>query len=183
MTVQWAPRSSFLPSPLEGNHGFAHSCVEDSRWPALLPTLEAGHWPAPLSSGTAVLVRCPLTGDFGSSRIAREFTRATFESWDAAELFDEAGVVVSELVTNALRYGLPGRHRNARAPIQLVLLRQERRILALVTDPNCDGPVPGDPDEFAETGRGLQVVEAITESWGWASLATGGKAVWAAFAL
>jgi hypothetical protein len=183
MTVQWAPRSSSLPSPPGRNHGFARSCAEDSRWPALLPTLEAGNWPAPPSSGIAVLARCPLTSDFGSPRIAREFTRTTLEGWDAAELFDEAGVVVSELVTNALRYGLPGRHRNSRAPVQLVLLRQERRILALVTDPNSDGPVQGDPDEFAETGRGLQVVDAITESWGWAPLATGGKAVWAAFAL
>ncbi|MEO5877138.1 MAG: hypothetical protein ABIQ26_19255, partial [Streptosporangiaceae bacterium] len=78
MTVQWAPRSSFRPSP-----------AQDSRWPALLPTLEAGNWPGPPSSGTAVLLRCPLTGELGSSRIAREFTRITLEGWDVSELFDE----------------------------------------------------------------------------------------------
>jgi hypothetical protein len=173
MTVQWAPRS---------DHGFARVCAEDSRRPSLLPGSGAGNWPAPPSSGISVLARCPLTSDFGSPRMAREFTRTTLEGWDASELYDEAGVVVSELVTNALRYGLPGWHRKSRAPIQLVLLRQERRILALVTDPSSEGPVQGDPDDFAETGRGLQVVEAITDAWGWAPLATGGKAVWAAFA-
>jgi hypothetical protein len=42
-------------------------------------------------------------------------------------------------------------------------------------------PVEPDPDRFGEGGRGLVVVGAVSDAWGWAPLGTGGKAVWAAF--
>lgn len=174
MTVKRAPRMI---------HSRRLSCVEEGRWPEMLPTLDASHWPTPPVSGTSRLARCPLNSDLDSPRTAREFARRTLEEWELGELFCEAGVVISELVTNALRYGLPGRHRIARAPIQFILMRQERRVLLIVTDPNGEPPVLSEPDEFAESGRGLQVVAAISEAWGWAPLSTGGKAVWSSFAI
>ncbi|MGH1551452.1 ATP-binding protein [Streptomyces sp. L7] len=42
-------------------------------------------------------------------------------------------------------------------------------------------PWRGHPDEFAESGRGLQVVSALSDSWGWNLRAGGGKTVWALF--
>jgi anti-sigma regulatory factor (Ser/Thr protein kinase) len=164
-------------------HNRQASCAEETRWPALLPTLESGHWPTPPATGTSRLARCPLNSDLGSPRTARDFTKTTLNEWESPDVFCEAGVVVSELVTNALRYGLPGRHRLSRAPIQLILMCQEKRILTIVTDPHSAPPVMGEPDDFAEGGRGLQVVAAVSEAWGWAPLATGGKAVWASFAV
>ncbi|GAA3211848.1 ATP-binding protein [Actinocorallia longicatena] len=174
MTLQRAPRV---------HHRQAASCPEETRWPALLPTLESSHWPTPPATGTTRLARCPLNSDLGSPRVARDFTRGTLDEWSVPDVYCEASVVVSELVTNALRYGLPGRHRLARAPIQLILMQQEKRVLAIVTDPSGEAPSPGEPDDFAENGRGLQVVAAVSEAWGWAPLATGGKAVWASFPL
>ncbi|XRQ02316.1 hypothetical protein ACN3XK_37560, partial [Actinomadura welshii] len=44
-------------------------------------------------------------------------------------------------------------------------------------------PLRTHPDRFVEGGRGLLVVGAVSDAWGWARLATGGKAVWAAFDL
>ncbi|GAB3691118.1 ATP-binding protein [Actinocorallia lasiicapitis] len=175
MTLQRTPRVV--------HHRPVSSCPEETRWPALLPTLESSHWPTPPANGTTRLARCPLNSDLGSPRKAREFTTTTLKDWDAIDVLCEASVVVSELVTNALRYGLHGRHRLSRAPIQLILMRQDKRVLAIVTDPNSAAPVPGEPDEFAENGRGLQVVAGTSEAWGWAPLATGGKAVWASFAV
>ncbi|WP_460308810.1 ATP-binding protein [Actinocorallia aurea] len=174
MTLQRAPRMI---------HSRRLSCADEGRWPAMLPTLEAAHWPTPPSSGTDRLVRRPLSSDPGSPGAARDFTRETLRGWDLSCVFGDAAVVVSELVTNAVRYGLPGRHKVARAPIQLILMAQERRVLAIVTDPNPEPPVLAEPDEFAESGRGLQVVAGLAEAWGWAPLSTGGKAVWSSFAL
>ncbi|MEO3784945.1 ATP-binding protein [Actinocorallia sp. B10E7] len=174
MTVKRAPRMI---------HSRRLSCVEEGRWPEMLPTLDASHWPTPPASGTSRLARHPLNSNLDSPRIARDFARRTLAEWELEEILCETGVVISELVTNALRYGLPGRHRIARAPIQLILMRQERRVLVIVTDPSGEPPVLGEPDEFAESGRGLQVVAAISEAWGWAPLSTGGKAVWSSFAI
>ena len=40
-------------------------------------------------------------------KAARDFAHATLGQWDADALFGDAAVVISELVTNAVRYGLP----------------------------------------------------------------------------
>ena len=144
-------------------------------WPA------AGRWPSPLTDDPEA-ARCVLRSNLESPRIARDFTRTTLTEWKLCQLLDDAAVVVSELVTNALRHGLQCTLNSAEAlPIQLVLFRHDRRLMAVVTDPGDEVPARADSGHFAETGRGLQVVEAISHTWGWARLATGGKAVWAAF--
>jgi len=144
-------------------------------WPA------AGRWPSPLTDDPEA-ARCVLRSNLESPRIARDFTRMTLTEWKLCQLLDDAAVVVSELVTNALRHGLQCTLNSAEAlPIQLVLFRHDRRLMAVVTDPGDEVPARADSGHFAETGRGLQVVEAISHTWGWARLATGGKAVWAAF--
>lgn len=145
-----------------------------------------GNWPAPSSvAGGPRVARCVLKGEPISSKAARDFTRTTLAEWGLAAIFEDAEMVVSELVTNALRHGLQGvRHHGPVAPmLQLVLLRHERRLIAVVTDPGDQAPKLSERGEFSETGRGLRIVEALSGSWGWAPLVTGGKAVWAAFDL
>ena len=166
-------------------HRIADSAVEDSWLSVLGQTWPAsGHWPSPLTDSPESARRV-LRSDLVSPRIARDFTRTTLADWELSALAEDATVVVSELVTNALRHGLRGAPHSTQAwPIQLVLLRHDRRMLTAVTDPGDGVPAPSDPTDFAdfaENGRGLQVVEAISSTWGWARLATGGKAVWAAF--
>ena len=112
---------------------------------------------------------------------AREFTRQTLRSWELGKVTEDASVIVSELVTNALQYGLhqfPG--GAAGDPVELFLWQCGGLLFCAVTDPAADPPVPADPEPCAEAGRGLQVVEALASAWGWGMLDTRRKAVWAA---
>jgi anti-sigma regulatory factor (Ser/Thr protein kinase) len=125
-------------------------------------------------------VTCELAPRPESVKAGRDFTRITLQQWGMADITDVAELVVSELVTNALRHGLlsarrmPGEH-----PIGLRLLRQARYVMCLITDPSADVPVRRDSGECAEGGRGLQVVESCSVRWGWQLLADEGKLVWA----
>jgi anti-sigma regulatory factor (Ser/Thr protein kinase) len=152
--------------------------------PTAVPGL-AGLWPAP-PAGVPRTARQVLTADNSSPREARAFTHATLREWGMDAAADDVVAAVSELVTNALQHGLRGLPRPLPArPIQLVLLGHPRRLVAAVTDPGARAPepIPQDPSRFGEGGRGLLVVGAVSGAWGWAPLATGGKAVWAAFNL
>jgi hypothetical protein len=146
-----------------------------------------GHWwhqisqaahgrPAP---GVPRMARCVLRADPTSPGTGRDFTRGTLTDWRLDGLLDSTEMAVSELVTNALRHGLGD--TNAPHPVQLVLLRTVQRLVTVVTDPSTLPPSRGEPGDFAESGRGLWIVESISLCWGWTPLEDGGKAVWAAF--
>jgi anti-sigma regulatory factor (Ser/Thr protein kinase) len=113
---------------------------------------------------------------------ARDFVRATLGAWGVGELVDDVAVVASELVTNALRYGLAGSQPTlSRQPVLLGLLRQGRTVLCAVFDPGTEVPVVKEPDYFSESGRGLHVMESLSDAWGWTPPDLSGKAVWATF--
>jgi anti-sigma regulatory factor (Ser/Thr protein kinase) len=119
-----------------------------------------------------------------SPRAAREFTRDTLQRWDLWPVYPDAAVVVSELVTNALRYGLRGAAVSAApGPVDLTLWSREAYLICVVADPNPEPPVLRPPDSAAEAGRGLQVVQALTSSWGWTVRGGPQKVVWAALEL
>jgi anti-sigma regulatory factor (Ser/Thr protein kinase) len=141
--------------------------------------------PAPVPPAQRTYVRCALRPQPCAVKAAREFARATLSQWDAGALSDDAAVVISELVTNAVRYGLrAGLDRSApQARVELLLQHRAGCIVCVVTDPNPHPPVRLEPDDAAETGRGLCVVESLSEEWGWTPLDGGRKAVWAALAL
>jgi len=126
---------------------------------------------APSRGAGQLAATCELTARPESAGIARDFTRMTLREWRMARLSDVAELVVSELVTNALRHGLlsarwmPGEH-----PIRLRLLRQDPYLMCMVTDPDTAGPVRIDAHSGAESGRGLQVVESCSVRWGWQPL-------------
>jgi hypothetical protein len=48
-----------------------------------------------------------------------------------------------------------------------------------VTDPSDDAPAPRAPSYTGESGRGLQIVGALSYVWGWSPIEGHGKAVWA----
>ena len=96
-------------------------------------------------------------------------------------LNDLAELVVSELVTNALRHGIPSARKLAgeHCVVRLRLLAQAPFVMCMVTDPGADIPVLRDSGPTAESGRGLNVVESCCVRWGWHLLDEGGKVVWA----
>ncbi|MEV7035821.1 ATP-binding protein [Streptomyces sp. NPDC093272] len=133
---------------------------------------------------------CALPARYEAVREARSFTRRTLDQWDVGERFDDIRLVVSELVTNALRHAVPGESERLTAPqapaVRLHLMRWTERLVCAVRDPSHDTPVPRDSDDFsAESGRGLFLVDSFSDSWGWHPLAgtLSGKVVWALFRL
>jgi anti-sigma regulatory factor (Ser/Thr protein kinase) len=119
-----------------------------------------------------------------SVKAAREFTSATLRDWQLDDLVEEAMIVASELVTNAIRHGTRCTvSAVAEVTVELAWQRQADRIICVVTDSSDLPPVLEDADMTAESGRGLQVVHALTAGWGWVMLGACQKAVWAAFLL
>ena len=124
---------------------------------------------------------CALRPVSTSSRTAREFATTTLRSWGLPDLVDDAAVIVSELVTNAVRHGLPPYAAAAGdMPIKLTLVRQGHFVVFIVCDPSDQDPKMRSADDVCENGRGLHVIEALSRVWGWSPLPGTGKAVWAA---
>ena len=123
-----------------------------------------------------------LRADAGSVRTARDFTLATLRRQGTAHSNQDVAVVVSELVTNALQHALPGPgDPGPRGPIRLGLLQHGRWLLCAVADPGKAAPVSRTPDALAEAGRGLQMVCALSDRWGYTTPSDAGKVVWAMF--
>ena len=111
-----------------------------------------------------------LPSDNTAPRVAREFLAQACCGSHEAEVVEEAQLLVSELVTNAIRYGAP--------PIELqVRCAGEDRLQIRVRDSDPGVPQPRDADPDAETGRGLMLVDVVSDAWGHEE-DIDGKAVW-----
>ncbi|MEV0776387.1 ATP-binding protein [Streptomyces sp. NPDC050433] len=132
---------------------------------------------------------CALPARYEAVRGARQFTRTTLRQWELDDRFDDVALVVSELVTNALRHALPSDtpREPQEPPVRLHLMRWTTRLVCAVRDPSCAGPAARESDEdfAAESGRGLFLVDSFSDTWGWHPLAGSlhGKVVWALFRL
>jgi hypothetical protein len=117
-----------------------------------------------------------------SVKAARDFTTETLLGWDLGALVQDATVVVSELVTNALRHGaLNGQDGVRHEQAELVLWGRAGQLVCVVIDSSASLPVQVPAGVTAEDGRGLLVVQALATRWGWTVLGIHRKAVWAVF--
>ncbi|MFJ6465410.1 ATP-binding protein [Streptomyces sp. NPDC091387] len=90
---------------------------------------------------------------------------------------DTARLLIAELTANA---ALHGRVRGRKARLGLTL--DPTCLLVEVTDAGGDrlpAPPPDGDAGDSEHGRGLLLVEALADSWGWRPYHPGGKTVWA----
>jgi hypothetical protein len=114
---------------------------------------------------------------------ARAHLRQLLSGWGQAEVGPDAGVVVSELVTNSVvaSAGL----RLAAAPVLVWLGSDSHCLLLAVADASPRPPVGLSLGPDAERGRGLALVEALSNRWGWypASITGLRKVVWAEWRL
>jgi hypothetical protein len=115
----------------------------------------------------------------GAVPSARVHVRQLLWEWRRTELGEDVGVVVSELVTNAIRAA--SGFRPTVAPVLVWLGSDTRCVLVAVADAIPVPPVRLSPDPEAEGGRGLAVVEAYSTRWGWHTTSMAGlaKVVWA----
>ena len=129
--------------------------------------------------------------DARSVGTARDFCLSTMRRWGVQDRRDDVAVVVSELLTNALRHGLPQAPSQARAgaaprsrwPVRLGLVQPGHFVLCAVADPSPRLPEPKEPDYLAESGRGLHVIDALSDRWGSTVPTDAGKVVWALFSV
>ncbi|MER6254015.1 SpoIIE family protein phosphatase [Streptomyces sp. NPDC001584] len=99
---------------------------------------------------------------------ARELARAKLPAWGLEGLLDTTELLVSELVTNALRYG--------EGEIRLRLLL-DRTLVCEVWDANLVQPRRRRARDTDEGGRGLQLVGLLSAGWG-TRRTHRGKTVW-----
>jgi len=109
-----------------------------------------------------------------STRAARAFVAEHLRSWDLDEAVDDATLLVSELVTNAILH--------ARSPVDLVVRKVKGAVRVEVFDDGTGLPQPLDPDPEADDGRGLGLVQAVASRWGVDDVETC-KTVWFEIAL
>ena len=125
-------------------------------------------------------VACPLSRGPQSARAARRLTRNTLRDWGLATLAEDAEVIVGEFVANAVTHAAAVHDRKATAEnLGLRLLRRTGEVICAVLDPSDVAPVLKTPGGAEEAGRGLQMVDALSDVWGWSPVAGRGKAVWA----
>ncbi|MYS23377.1 Histidine kinase-like ATPase domain-containing protein [Streptomyces sp. DvalAA-14] len=107
---------------------------------------------------------------------ARHALASQLAAWGMSALADDAGLVLSELMTNAQRHGrVPGRD------IGTSFLRTEQGVILEVHDARDERPVLTKAADTDERGRGLAIIDAITGGrWGVTDREGPGKVVWAA---
>lgn len=107
----------------------------------------------------------------------RAWARQILWEWGLSALQESTELLVSELVTNAVQ---AGRAATRAAPVRLWLLSDTVRVVILVWDASPDPPVRMSSGDDAESGRGLLLVEVISDQWGsYPVRGEGGKVVWA----
>ena len=117
-------------------------------------------------------LRMTLPAGTHSVRLSRYATRAVLTAWNLEHMDDAAILLVSELVTNAVRHA-------EGTDVIMVDLHAGRTWLRIeVQDTDRHWPQPRIPDGFDESGFGFILVEALSSNWGVRETETG-KAVWA----
>ena len=137
--------------------------------------------PRPIDAGMFALVTLP-TSPFW----ARRYTRSFLDSCRAItkSTAETAELLVSELVTNAVRFsGDPARKlrysERANASLISLSLRHFREgLLIEVYYTDSNPPIRSNPDDDAENGRGLILVDALSKEWSYFFPEGGGKVVY-----
>ncbi|MFD0634591.1 ATP-binding protein [Catenulispora yoronensis] len=118
-----------------------------------------------------------LAPDADAPRAARDFAAGTVRRWGVPDWGEPLGLVVSELVTNAVRH--------AGTPAALRLVPADGGVLVEVDDGEPREPrlVPAG-SRTASGGLGLAIVDRLADAWGCSVRPDGsGKTVWARLSL
>jgi anti-sigma regulatory factor (Ser/Thr protein kinase) len=117
-------------------------------------------------------LRMTLPAASHSVRLSRYATRAVLTAWHLGHADEAAILLVSELVTNAVR------HAGGTDVITVDLHAGRTWLRIEVHDTDRHWPQPRVPDGFDESGFGFILVAALADNWG-VRETEAGKAVWA----
>jgi anti-sigma regulatory factor (Ser/Thr protein kinase) len=115
------------------------------------------------------VVELPAT--LRSAATARAVIRALLLGWGLKPIVDDAELVVSELVSNAVEHA-PGSDT-----YELEVVRRGTGVRIYLADGSSIKPVVAKLAHDRPRGRGMRIVEALTSSWG-SDNHDGGKRVW-----
>ena len=114
-----------------------------------------------------------------SVRVARRFAATCVAKIDSS-IRDVVVLLVSELVSNAVRHGGP---HAPTAEVRLFIKVLSNRVRVEVQDDGTRFPAIGDGALDNPSGRGLLLVESLASRWGCNPSTTTGKTVWLEVAL
>jgi anti-sigma regulatory factor (Ser/Thr protein kinase) len=106
---------------------------------------------------------------------ARDFVCEHLVAHDLLYLVEDVRLVTSELATNAMVH--------ARTPFVVTLSELDGVVRLTIRDGLELVPVKTTPDLMDMNGRGLMLVERLSDEWGVTTATDGSKSVWASFAL
>jgi anti-sigma regulatory factor (Ser/Thr protein kinase) len=111
--------------------------------------------------------------------MARFHIRAALGVHQLDEYADDAAIITSELVTNAIQHACG----DGTGTVKVTLLRvwNPEGVTVVVSDCSREGPATRTAPDGSERGRGLRIVDELSDCWGW-HLEDGGKAVYAVLA-
>jgi anti-sigma regulatory factor (Ser/Thr protein kinase) len=115
--------------------------------------------------------RAHFEADYRFLRDVRRFVTARLRSWGLLSLAGDAGLVATELAANAVMH--------ARSAFTVCLKSSDRRVTVEVRDENPREPTLTPSTPGALSGRGLQLVDTLSNSWGVRQIPEDGKVVWA----
>lgn len=101
-----------------------------------------------------------LLADSQAAGRARRLVTELLTAWNRAEDAEVARLLVSEVVTNAVRYV------GVRHALRLEVVADERRMRIAVVDGSVHPPRLRDAADTDETGRGMHLVAALASEWG-----------------
>ncbi|WP_432571984.1 ATP-binding protein [Kineococcus sp. SYSU DK005] len=110
-----------------------------------------------------------LPADLSAARRARTFLRASLCRVHQDAALDRALLLLSELAVNAVRHGAP--------PVRAVVDCRVSTVRLVVSDGSRERPQHKRSPAQAESGRGVDLVDALSESWG-VRVEAHGKSVW-----
>lgn len=159
-----------LSAPITGPAGQAGRCAEDGLQPL-------NEWSIQLPRTSRALDKCGELDRQVPGRL-RRITVARLRCWRLDALAETATLVVSELVTNALMHG-------EGEAITFRIARLRAHVLIEISDGTPWRPELRDVGDLDEGGRGLLLVAALADRWGydetsttiWCSLAAPAPAV------
>jgi anti-sigma regulatory factor (Ser/Thr protein kinase) len=114
-------------------------------------------------------VETQLPSSDSSATTARAFLRAALQTWELDGFGAVTELLTSELVTNVVRH--------VGSPMTVRAFRQPSRIRVEVDDTSTETPVVQNSGALAERGRGMQLVDSLSEQWG-TEVRDDGKTVW-----
>ena len=138
------------------------------------------HPPQPAPAGRPLRAVLDLGAVPTAPGCARAWTREILWEWRLNDLSEAAEGIVSELITNSMRAS-----RQLASPVIVLTLTFSRGELAILVRDFCPGtPQPRHAGACDESGRGLLLVESMSDRTGWYPPKDGtpGKVAWAVIA-